>query len=420
MPEADELILPPVLRERLTQGQCVAYIGAGFTMACGMPGWEQLFRALLDEVRRGGKTLDDVRVEACAPAIESGRFDEAGSMLKALLMPADFDAVIQQQFGTGRLAEAFGQGRQEQLDRLRYLTGGPWAGIVTTNYDTLIETALAERVVGHRDHDRTQHPRAEFGDREVVIVQGDDARIGTILARPPAGGFFVKIHGSISGPNVVLSTEDYDRTYLATPRMTSFLSSLMLRYHVVFLGCSLEDELVRLRRKLALEFNGLIPVAYALMPAGREIRQRTGWLRDRAAIECITYQPDDLHTAVGVFLKEAAGCADWARRRDAAPAITGNLRDRAISDRLAAIGETNVRLLRLIARQEDRSVDHAELVELDRLTPETADASLYRLSAEERVYRVLFLVSIGLVDEKVDTAGVLQYRVNDDVVDTLG
>ena len=40
----------------------------------------------------------------------------------------------------------------------------------------------------------------------------------------------------------------------------------MLRYHIVFVGCSLEDEILRIRRKLCFDFSSRIPTAYALLP----------------------------------------------------------------------------------------------------------------------------------------------------------
>jgi hypothetical protein len=356
-------------------------------------------------------------LDTCRAAIENSRFDIAGSLLRDLLLPSDFDETIQQEFGNRRLANASKSSREAQLRRLRYLTRGPWAGIVTTNYDSLIETALAEQILGGNSMESIDDDAAGFQQREVAIVQGDDSRIGTILARPPAGGFFVKIHGSISGVDVVLSTEDYGRTYLGSPRTTSFLTALMLRYHLVFVGCSLEDELVRLRRKLASEFARVIPAAYALLPATETNRQRANWLRDSAMIECIMYPAvDHDHHAVEGFLEEAASCTDWALHRGSRAAITKRLSDLNISERVSAVGETNVLLLALIARQPDRSISHADLVELGRLHADKADALLYRLTPDERVYRVLFLVSVGLIGEDVDHIGSPTYRIHNAVM----
>jgi len=337
-----------------------------------------------------------------------------------MLLPSDFDEVLQQEFGARKLAEASWERRRAQLRRLRGLTRGPWAGIVTTNYDALIETALAERIVGGTSSQMDTPQSSGFYDRDVAIVQGDDSRLGAILARPPAGGFLVKIHGSISGANVVISTEDYGRTYLAAPRMTSFLTALMLRYHLVFIGCSLEDELVRLRRRLAIEFSRVIPPAYALMPDTALNLERINWLRNNALVECLTYSPEDgQHRFVDDFLDEAAACTDWALRRTPSAAITRKLANLALAERIKSVGDINIRLLFLISRQRSRAIEHVDLVELQRLSSERADAVLFRLSPEERVYRVLFLVSIHLVTEETRETSSPRYLVGKDVASAV-
>lgn len=412
-------MIPPILKSRLAQGQCVAYVGAGFSMPCGMPGWKSLLEALWNQVCSSDASGSEPRVLACKASIDSGNFEAAASMLRDLLLPAEFEEVVQRQFGVHRLSEIPDNIRIAQLSRLRALANGPWAGIVTTNYDTLIETALAERVVIENKRDSDSSQLTNFCNREVIAVTGDDPKIGSILARPPAGGFFVKIHGSISGTSVVLSTEDYDRTYLSTPRMTSFLTALMLRYHTVFIGCSLEDELLRLRRKLASEFKGVIPVSYALLPKTEMNRHRVGWLRTHAIIESILYEPDESHSPVGVFLEEAAKCSDWIYRRSKVPGITHHLREAEVSKRLENIGEVNIRLLKTILSQIDHKVKHEGIVELDRLSTESRDETLFRISPEERVYRILFLVSIGLLFEEVDSDGLPVYGLVDDVAERL-
>jgi hypothetical protein len=384
-------------------------------MACGMPGWKELLEKLYaraSSIRQPEE--QDASMQACQHAITDNRFDIAATLLRDLLLPSDFDEILQQEFGSRKLAECTPTQRASQLHRLHALTQGPWAGVITTNYDNLIETALSEEIVVGGTGDL--NGRHCFHHREVAIVQGDDSRIGAILARPPAGGFLVKIHGSIAGQGVVLSSEDYGRTYLSTPRITSFLTALMLRYHLVFIGCSLEDELVRLRQKLALEFSRVIPSAYALIQQTDHNKQRAGWLRDCALIQSITYPADDhKHLSVDSFLAEAAATADWAVRREPRPAITAKLAALGLAERLAAIGEINLRLIDLISQLPRRTIDHAELVEIERLASEHPDPVLYKLSAEERVYRILFLVSIGLVNEEPDSIGVARYKIDDSI-----
>lgn len=246
------MMVPELLRNRLARRQCVVYVGAGFSMACGMPGWLILLKRLLEYAKKAD--VDDTSENrktlylACENALENGEYIIAASIIRKLLSPGDLDECVQQQFGNHVLIRAEKSKQKQMYERLNLLVNSPWAGIVTTNYDMLIEFTLGKL------------------DREIKMSSGDDPRLGIILALPEYQTFFVKLHGSLSGSSIVLSTEEYDRTYLATPKISIFLTTLMLRYHIIFIGCSLEDEIVRLRRKISFDFDKMIPMAYALLP----------------------------------------------------------------------------------------------------------------------------------------------------------
>jgi hypothetical protein len=346
-----------------------------------------------------------VATQACERAIEGGQLAMAASLLRKILTPTDLDEAIHRQFGNHVLAQASPVREKSMRARLADLVRGPWAGIVTTNFDTLIEMAIGQQV-----------------DREVVMVHEDNPRLGHVLAAPPAAGFFfVKTHGSISGGRVVLSTEEYDRTYLASPRVNAFLSALFLRYFVIFVGCSLEDEVVRIRRKLAVDFEGLIPPAYALLPDNAYNRTRAGWLRDAAVVESILYPvQDDTHAAVDQFLAEAASCSDLATAGGLSGEITRTDLSRLdVVDRLQRIGTVNLELLRLLASLPARQLPHVSLVNLNRLEEAEIQPRLFEISAEERVYRMLFLVSVGLTEEQSTRDGGTVYRLSKAAADAL-
>jgi len=383
----------------------VAYVGAGFSMPCGMPAWFGLLKGLLD-VARDAKCSGPVAesygaLETCERALDNSQLAMAASILRKLLSPADLDEAIRQRFGNHVLAQAGKLDRDTMEARMKHLVRGPWVGILTTNYDTLIEKALGRWV-----------------DREVVMVNEDNPRLGSVLASAPSAGlFFVKAHGSISGGRLVLSTEEYDRTYLGTSRMTSFLSALFLRYYVVFVGCSLEDEVIRIRRKLSLDFDGLIPVAYALLPDSEQNRTRLSWLREVAKIEPILYpESDRQHTSVEKFLAEASRCVDLATREKTKEEVTRtNLARVPVRDRLDRIGLVNVDLLQLIAGQPNVSLDHLDLVDMTRIIGAPMKSRLYEISPEERVYRALFLVSVRLLTEVQRKGTPVRYVLPEDV-----
>jgi hypothetical protein len=407
-------LLSPILKARIARRQCVAFVGAGFSMPCGMPGWEGLLNALYTRLQEGQSPGMKDQIDSCKSSINSKQFDIASTILKESLPPAEFDAVIQSQFGIHRLVEAPPQCRERQFQRMRWLASCQWAGVVTTNYDNLIETALAESILSPAST-YSLSGRSGFGRSEIISVNGDDNRIGTILATPRAGSFFVKVHGSVGAGHVVLSTADYDRTYLATPRMTSFLTSLMMCYHIIFIGCSLEDEIVRLRRSMTVDFCGMIPLAYAVLPKLESNLRRKAWLRSHATIECILYDVDDAHTGVDLFLQQSAECVDWVYREGAAASVGVQLRQLPLPSRLNSIGELNLHILRMIAKLPMRSVSHIDLIELEAIHSVDVFSSVVKITPEERIYRVLFLVSLGLLDEIVASDGAKSYSVKEDV-----
>jgi hypothetical protein len=405
-------MIPDSLLDRLNRRQCVAFVGAGFSMPCGMPNWRQLLENLLREARkcRIDARSDDL-LEACEQAVKDANYGMAAGFLRDLMPPGDLDEVIRRQFGPQVFQRSTSEAQAITRRRMENLVKAPWAGIVTTNYDDLIEDGLRR-----------------YCTIDYLQAHGQDPRLGTILANASAGSlFFVKVHGTIFGSDIVLGTEEYDRVYMGSPSMISFLTALMLMYHIVFIGCSLEDELIRLRRNLCLSFQKLVPPAYALMPATRYNKTRMTWLRDRALVECIFYPEEDRqHSAVDQFLEKTATDS----RQDAvvnpvlrtppshyrpdavqSESTREDLLRMELPERLDSIGLINRSLLALIGRQPGNLLRHVDLLKLEKLADIDVSSSLASISPEERTYRLLFLASISLVREEKDSEGVRRYRL---------
>ena len=390
---------PKTILRRMQRRQVVAFVGAGFSMLCGMPGWGALLLGLLRDARdnaAGRQTLELLR--ACETAVDSGHHAMAASILRGVLSPGDFDEGVRGRFGLNVLHRAPAIIQERMLRRMRNLVSAPWAGIVTTNYDELIETALGRWTAG-----------------DTVQCAGDDPRLGTILASAPRGGlFFVKIHGSVSGSRIVLSTDEYDRMYIATPQVSSFLTALMLRYHLAFIGCSLEDEVLRLRRRLSSYFSGHIPTACALLPDDEANRLRSQWLREFAQVEALLYPANEDHTGVDNFLAQAAAQADMVSVRGLSDGTQAELHRVSPRERLRRIGDVNQRLLEYVVSQPDETVCHSELLRLGVSWTPGVTSALSGLTADELVYRVLFLVSIGLLFEEPTEDGTSRYTLSND------
>ncbi len=389
------------LRQRMTRGQCVAFVGAGFSRVCDMPGWLGLLENILS-IARESLHSENPSLDSCKTALEHGNYALAASILREALPPADMDDAIRRNFGLHRLDQAKDAQQKRMRERMKNLALAPWAGILTTNYDELIE-----------------HGLNQWNHVERVSATGLDPRLGVILNTAPAAGmFFVKLHGSTIGSEIVLSTDEYDRTYIASPQMTAFLTGIMLRYNTVFVGCSLEDEIVRLRRDLTRRFRGMIPTAYALLQETADNRARQSWLRNLAQIETIFYPISDVnHLSLDQFLEEAAEISDpiiSAKTSTVSTITLQKYRSAGPIERLRMAGLDNQHIVLLVSRMPDQSLHHRDLVNPTRTL--TAEGELLAtLSPNELTYRALFLISVGLLDESLDDDGERVYRVSDTV-----
>ena len=141
--------IDPRLLEDIRAGNCVAFVGAGFSAAAGLPPWPELVRA----VARGSPpaeraihqpTIDQLLGEDGSAARYAHRELEMAAQLL-------FDAVGEERC-RGLLRETL---RTERLPdpmrlRLKHLLGIPFRAIVTTNFDPLLPGVPPDAVAYRR------------------------------------------------------------------------------------------------------------------------------------------------------------------------------------------------------------------------------------------------------------------------------
>ena len=256
--DASEL---PALVGYLRERRCVLFVGAGLSRPAGYPDWAELMRQVVAGTHaRLGDAADPTELHAL---LARGRYPEVADQCRTLLGRVHFAQLLR-----GVLARSAAPPEATH----RAIVRTPYACIVTTNFDTLLEDAYARwSDVGI--------PKAPTG--------AELSQHGTLLLD---GAFFIlKAHGSIDDEaSMVFTSEDYRRITHANPAFQAVMGALLLTNAVLFVGYSLGDPNFRLLLDSQLStFAGEAPPRYALMEdvgqAERAILRRT------AGIEVISF-----------------------------------------------------------------------------------------------------------------------------------
>jgi hypothetical protein len=383
--------IPSKLKSYLASRECVAFVGAGFSAPCGMPGWGGLLDLLLSAARESAGDSDPQQIDlidACHSEVSAGRYLTASIGVRIALSSQELSRLLSEAFSLDRLKRLPEREQKRMLERMENLVLGPWSGIITTNYDTLIESGI-DRFC------RTGAP---------LRANGEQASLGHVLCvSSGTPNFFVKLHGEAWADTPVLCSDDYIRAWQTSPRIRHFMTATMLRYRIVFLGCSLEDEILRLRQTLWAAFNRALPRCYALLPNTAQNRIRGRSLIEDAGIELIPYEissDGDGHMDVDSFLRQARQCAETLHSDSLGNTFSAVSKMNG-SQKLLQIGEINRSLLRIHRAQPNRRLEDKYLYSpLWESLDLSGEQSTMRACTEgERVYRVLYLVSIGLLRE---------------------
>jgi SIR2-like protein/CHAT domain-containing protein len=329
------------LAGHLRAGRCALFVGAGLSAAAGLPAWGTLIDRIVAEATPwaidpqqipGQIVMEDPASKAIAeetlarirasvnPAafdglcrriarLRDGRVDL--QVLDKALMVIDRDsrdrAELQKLARQKRFTELAGQCR-DRLGRERFnafigktLTAAhdlpathrdivrtPYACVVTTNFDSLLEAAYAR-------YGGLGVPRAPTG--------AELDQQGTLLL--DRAFFVLKAHGDAVRPEtMVFTADDYRRVIHANPAFQAVLGGILLTHAVLFVGYSLNDTNFRLLLDNQLTvFNGNVPPRYAVLsgvgPEECDILWKT------AKLQVLPY-PEGQHQEVGRCLAALA------------------------------------------------------------------------------------------------------------------
>jgi hypothetical protein len=335
-----------VIAEYVKRGQCVVFVGAGMSASAGLPTWQRL----MDQLVQAATPLATPAAEALTQVslLNHGRRAASNPLVRRLRrsLGADWDralermerehpdwsyatravdvidAVVSQTRARKELDALVARARYPEVtSQCRQLLGAaafhrltrhlltptgvlpsthqqlvriPWAAVVTTNFDDLLERAWTSYGTGGV-------PRAPTG--------ADLTQLGTLLL--DRAFFILKAHGDLTRPStLIFSAEDYQRSIHAAPAFQAVISGLLMTNAVLFLGYSLSDVNFRLLldQQLTL-FRGSVPPRYALMsgcgPEEQELLWRT------ARLQVLGY-PTNKHENVERFLAALSTSIDSA------------------------------------------------------------------------------------------------------------
>lgn len=244
--------IPPQLLKAINEGRCVAFVGAGFSAAAGLPQWKDLLTQIAKNVPLEHRHLVE---RITKPGASAHDFDRAAQMLSDHLRPPQFIAQLKQRLVPSTPLP------ERMMQRLRWLRGIPFRAILTVNFDGVLKGSLPE-----------PNTYREILRRERSHWWGEE-----FLSEDPPGPPVVKLHGDLLAPKkgaeqIVLTREDYRRRLYHDPAYMSFLRAVLSTSTVLYLGFSFEDAYLNELRSEALSMLGYKgqhktqeSVAYALM-----------------------------------------------------------------------------------------------------------------------------------------------------------
>jgi SIR2-like domain len=238
-----DLIVP-----RLTEGQCIAFLGAGANVGPkgkgGLPLGGDVAKKLVEALTKVKvsefKTLTDIEPYTA--------LKKHGELLRLGLHDLPRVAFYVQLRRDGaflmkNLRTILDDAGCKPSPIVRTLARLPFKLIVTTNWDNLMERAL-DCVIGREAYVRIVQPMTGFNDLEQVELRNT-------LDAAPEKLVLYKIHGSFgvedggSAADVVVTEDDYIKSLaiagLHDRGMPTVIASLMKTSTILYLGYSLED-----------------------------------------------------------------------------------------------------------------------------------------------------------------------------------
>lgn len=202
------------LLDVVNSGDAWAFVGSGVSADAGGPDWARLVADVANSLGHDALGED----QTLRNHLEKLQYARCFSRLVKLASRRGVESAVE-----GRLSHIERPGRLHSA-----ITDWPFRGYITSNYDTLLEDALADQ--GHKGW---------------VPVGNTDAEIRRLSGRPE--NVVWHVHGFFGAEEerdksrIILTEEDYDSLYLEGSRAVEQLRALLSMSRIVFFGFGFGD-----------------------------------------------------------------------------------------------------------------------------------------------------------------------------------
>ena len=250
--------IPDHLINEILVGNCVAFVGAGFS-APAVPNWDALLSDIAADSKVSASTEEQVKKLLEHDRLSSrGTFDReaAAQILQDDLGKEDFGSVLERVITEGTTKK----GLKIVENRIRLLLQIPFQSILTTNFDYLLQGQIGSDDVYRDILRKTRNPWFNIFSWDKQDVRRAD---------------IVKLHGQIGKEglsdrsDVVLTRTEYRELLFEGSRYSNFLRGILSTRTVLFLGFSFSDAYLNLLRSEILAMlkhdPTKHPLAYAIL-----------------------------------------------------------------------------------------------------------------------------------------------------------
>ena len=204
-----DYVIPDELVKAIRDGRCIAFVGAGFSRAAGLPLWGDLLKNLAADAPIRADVRDHIAEKLTQN--QTDHYEVVAQMLRREIGQEAFIAAMRQQL-CGKECAAM-------EDRLKLLRGIPFRAVLTTNFDDLLHGSTPCREA-YRDflHSPPLPPTSLY-DNYRRFVSGKHS-------------VTMKLHGDLNEPDsIVFSRLDYRKRLYTDPGVPGFSKGGVSQLH---------------------------------------------------------------------------------------------------------------------------------------------------------------------------------------------